>query len=120
MIDDLITLLPKFPGPANQTCCFAHIINLIAKSVIWQFDIPKAREGEAIDDAMTELRALAGDIDIEEMLTRATNDHEEDNDDDDVEGWVDERQDMSRVEVEELKADVQPVRMMLVKVGDGV
>jgi uncharacterized protein YdeI (BOF family) len=62
---------------------------------------------------MTELRALAGDINIEEMLTRATNDHEEDdvNDDDDVDikGWVDEHQDMSRVEVEELEDDVQPV-----------
>jgi hypothetical protein len=68
---------------------------------------------------MTELRALAGDIDVEEMLTRAanSNDDDEGDDDDDVEGWVDERQEMSEVEVVALEADVQPVRMMLVKVG---
>jgi hypothetical protein len=49
---------------------------------------------------MTELRALAGDIDVEEMLTRAANS----NDEDDVEGWVDERQEMSKLEVVELEA----------------
>jgi hypothetical protein len=131
MIDELEALLTEFPGPANRTRCFAHIINLIAKSVIRQFDVPKAREGETIDEAMTELRALAGDIDVEEMLARAANsnegedeEHEHEHEDEDgVEGWVDERQEMSEVEVMELDADVQPVRMMLVKVGpvnDGV
>jgi hypothetical protein len=119
MIDELIALLAEFPGPANQTRCFAHIINLIAKSVIRQFDVPKATEGKTIDEAIAELRALAGDIDIEEMLMRAANSNEDDNDDDNdsVEGWVDECQEMSKVEVVELKADVQPVRMMLVKVS---
>jgi len=87
--------------------------------VIRQFDVPKATEGETIDKAIAELRALAGDIDIEEMLTRAANSDEDDDDDDDdsVEGWVDEHQEMSKVKVVELKADVQPVRMMLVKVS---
>jgi hypothetical protein len=82
------------------------------------------REGEAIDNAMTELRTLAGNINIEEMLTRAVNDNEEDdvenNNDDDVKDWVDECQEMSKIEVEELNADVQPVQMMLVKVEVGV
>jgi hypothetical protein len=63
------------------------------KSTIWQFDVPKMREGETIDNAMTELRALAGNINIEEMLTRAVNNNEDDvenNDNDNVEGWMNE------------------------------
>jgi hypothetical protein len=55
MIDELCALLAAFPGAENQTCCFAHIINLIAKTVIQQFDIPKAREGEVVDEALKEL-----------------------------------------------------------------
>jgi len=36
MIEDLVDLLPDFPGDANRTQCFAHIVNLIAKSLLQQ------------------------------------------------------------------------------------
>ena len=52
MIDELGGLLGNFSGGGNQTHCFAHIINLIAKTVIQQFDIPKAKKGENVDLAM--------------------------------------------------------------------
>ena len=118
MIDELCALLEAFPGAENRTRCFAHIINLIAKTVIQQFDVPKAREGEIVDEALKELRALAGDIDIEELLTKASaaKDDDDEDDDDNEEGWVDERGEMSEFEAEELAVDVQPVRTMLVKV----
>jgi hypothetical protein len=124
MIDELCTLLEAFPGAENRTRCFAHIINLIAKTVIQQFDVPKAREGEIVDEALKELRALAGDIDIEELLMKASaakdeDDDDDDDDDDNEEGWVDERGEMSEFEAEELAVDVQPVRTMLVKVSLG-
>ncbi|KAF8546724.1 hypothetical protein OG21DRAFT_1383697, partial [Imleria badia] len=38
MIDSLSDLIPAFTGPKNQTCCFLHIVNLIAKSLLCQFD----------------------------------------------------------------------------------
>ena len=118
MVTELKTILDDFPGEVNRTRCFAHIINLIAKTVIQQFDIPKAREGEIVDEALKELRALAGDIDIEELLTKASTakDDDDEDDDDNEEGWVDERGEMSQFEAEELAVDVQPVRTMLVKV----
>ena len=122
MIDELTSLLTEFSGPASRTCCFAHIINLIAKTVIRQFDVPQAQEGEVIDEAMKELRALAGDLDVEELVTQAANSQSDDGDDDeddDIEGWVDERQKMSELELNELEGDVQPVRTTLVKVGPG-
>ncbi|KAF8964442.1 hypothetical protein BDZ97DRAFT_1624243, partial [Flammula alnicola] len=38
MIDHLATLLAEFPGSANQTRCFTHILNLVAKCIMRQFD----------------------------------------------------------------------------------
>ena len=92
--------------------CFAHIINLITKTVIRQFDVPQAQEGEVIDEAMRELRALAGDLNVKELVTQAANSQSDDGDDDeddDSEGWVDEHQKMSELELKELEGDVQPV-----------
>ncbi|KAK0467345.1 uncharacterized protein EV420DRAFT_1228573, partial [Desarmillaria tabescens] len=33
--------LPSFNGQASCTHCFAHIVNLVAKSLLQQFDPPK-------------------------------------------------------------------------------
>ena len=49
MIDKLSKLLKEFPGSANHTRCFNHILNLIAKSIMRQFDLPKAKVGEALE-----------------------------------------------------------------------
>ncbi|TFK61912.1 hypothetical protein BDN72DRAFT_749645, partial [Pluteus cervinus] len=38
MIEELVNLLDNFPGPANQTRCFTHVLNLVVKSMIKQFD----------------------------------------------------------------------------------
>ena len=34
MIDKLADLLDDFPGEANRTRCFTHILNLVAKNII--------------------------------------------------------------------------------------
>ena len=41
MVSELEKMLPEFPGEAARTRCFAHVVNLVAKSVIKQFDAPK-------------------------------------------------------------------------------
>jgi len=66
MIEELADLLCDFPGETNQTRCFTHILNLIAKSIIKQFDILKAHADEVLYDTAKELAALAVDLDIEE------------------------------------------------------
>ncbi|KAF9537612.1 hypothetical protein CPC08DRAFT_613930, partial [Agrocybe pediades] len=38
MIEEMSTLLDHFPGAPNQTRCFTHILNLVAKTIIKQFD----------------------------------------------------------------------------------
>ena len=70
MIEELADLLDDFPGEANRTRCFMHILNLVAKSIIKQFDVPKASADEVLDDAAKELATLAVDPDIKEKISR--------------------------------------------------
>ena len=70
MIEELADLLEAFPGAANRTRCFMHILNLVAKRIIKQFDIPKAQGDEVLDDVAKELATLAIDLDMEERLSR--------------------------------------------------
>jgi len=65
MIEELADLLDDFPGEANRTRCFTHILNLVAKSIIKQFDVLKAHANEVLDDLAKELAVLAVDLDIE-------------------------------------------------------
>jgi hypothetical protein len=115
MIDKLVDLLASFPGKANQTRCFLHIISLVAKSVIRQFDVAKGKAGEALDEAEEELHALAEGIDLKDLETQR-----EREDDDDVDGWVDERNALSVADRDALDASVHPVKLVLVKVNSRV
>ena len=51
MIEHLTILINTFPGATNQTQCFAHILNLVAKSILCQFEAPKVKGIKAMDDA---------------------------------------------------------------------
>jgi len=118
MIAELAELLDNFPGPANQTRCFTHFINLVVKSIIRQFDLPTAKgpADKYLNEATKELLALAGNIDYEEDALAGA--YEEDSvEDDNIEGWVDERATMSKEEVDELDESVAPVRLLLTKVN---
>jgi hypothetical protein len=122
MVEELANLLDDFPGPANQTRCFLHILNLVVKSIIRQFDLPKSKktsddedeDNATLDAATAELLKLAADIELEEQITVSTGDDEVADDDD--EGWVDEHKEMTEDELKELAASVQPVRLLLTKV----
>jgi hypothetical protein len=115
MIKEIANLLDDFPGPANQTRCFAHVLNLVVKSIIKQFDLPKSKGDASLDDAAKELLALAGNIELEEDEW-AMEEDSEDAEDDNVEGWVDERTLMTDEELDELDESVEPVRLLLTKV----
>jgi len=116
MIDELSKLLDDFPGAANCTWCFTHILNLVAKSILKQFDLPKAEADDALDAAAQALADLAGDIEVEEELMG--NDLvEDDEDDDNSEGLADIRGEMSAEEVVELDESLRPVQLVLVKVN---
>jgi hypothetical protein len=115
MIDALAELVVAFPGAANRTRCFTHILNLVVKVILRQFDVPKAKADEALDVASQVLVDLAGDIEMEEAVMDERDDDEDD--DDREEGWVDPRDGMSQEDRDELDLMVRPVRLVLVKVS---
>ena len=122
MIRHLEVLIDEFRGRKSQTWCFAHILNLIAKSILRQFDILRAQVNN--DHATVALIELAGNIEFEEeeMDEYGDNDNDNDNSDDQEEvmentdDWVNEREAMTMEQLAELDKSVQPVRWMLVKV----
>jgi hypothetical protein len=111
MIDELASELVEFPGAANRTRCFTHILNLVVKSVMRQFDVPSRKNNRVTDERTHDLMKLAGDIESEELMTQIEQDDVEDPDDgphpDNDEGWIDERDDMTDEEVEDLEDNVQ-------------
>ena len=118
MVCQLERLIYEFKGQESQTRCFTHILNLIAKSIIRQFDTPKAQYGGRIlDEATMALMELAGDIECEEQVMAERGDHREDDEEDEnTEDWVDERDTMSEEQLGALDGTARPVRLMLVKV----
>jgi len=118
MIDTLAELVVAFPGAANRTRCFTHILNLVVKVMLRQFDVPKAKAGEALDAASQALADLAGDIEMEEAAMDQGGDDEDT--DDREEGWVDPLYGMSQEEQEKLDVSVRPMRLMLVKVSSNL
>lgn len=120
MIVRMSDLLISFPGDANRARCFNHVIALIAKSSIRQFDVPKGGADAALDEAERELRELAEGLDIEEEQTkgeREGQDDEQDEEGEDPDGWVDEVAGLSVADREALEENIRPVRLVLVKVG---
>jgi hypothetical protein len=116
MIRQLEGLIDEFKGPESQTRCFTHILNLIAKSIIQQFDVPRAQANKVFDEATTALIELAGNIDIEEQEMAKSDDDGDDEDAKNTEDWVDERSTMNMEQLTALDKSAQPVRLMLVKV----
>ena len=120
MIEELADLLNSFPGAANQTRCFTHVLNLVAKSIIKQFDVPKAQADRTLDEAAEALATLAVDLDMEEAISWTIQDNEPDyseRGDDNIEGWVDLRDELSEEDKKVLDESLRPICLMLVKVS---
>ena len=119
MIDNLDDSLTGFLS-LNRTRCFAHILNLVAKALLKQFDL----KTEPATDLNVDERLLlenATDIETEELtMPQEPNDDEEDTidvdiDDDDA-GWVGEIEALTPEERIDLDESIWPVKRTLVKV----
>jgi len=112
MINHLATLLAAFPGSANRTRCFTHILNLVAKCIMKQFDAPKKIKR---DD---EVPADDEDEDVELVLDELEGELEDKDIDKDGDNWeFDMRIELTEEEIDELEDTVKPVRHVLTKVN---
>jgi len=71
MIEELAIQLNDFLGSASQVWCFTHILNLVVKSIMCQFDISDKKMGDIADEATQKLHRLAGNIEHEELLSQS-------------------------------------------------
>jgi hypothetical protein len=119
MVEKLQKRLIEFPGQSNRARCFTHILNLVVKSILHQFDVASTKpKSNVVDERAEELKRLAGDIDTEALEEEAGEDYLEEPDEiDNDDGWVDERDEMTGEDVDELEDAVQPVRFLLTKVS---
>jgi hypothetical protein len=104
MIEELANLLDNFPGTANQTCCFTHILNLVVKSILAQFELPKGKSKIA-----DEILKLAEGLELEDEISAKESEEGDEDDDDNLEGWIDKREELSECQLEELEARVEPI-----------
>ncbi|GBE84423.1 hypothetical protein SCP_0604020 [Sparassis crispa] len=111
MIDELAKLIESFQGQANHARCFNHIMNLMAKTFLCQFDVPKGKTKDALDDAE---RAL---IELAKGLNMGEEDGHEENAPNNINGWKDECLGLTSEECKVLDMSIQPVKLILVKPG---
>lgn len=118
MISELQDCLADFPGESNQTRCFNHTLALVGVRIVRQFDAPTGGAGINMDEAEQELRQLAEGIDEEEVITQREHETDEgDGEEDNVDGWIEQWNELSGTDREDLDASLRPVRMLLVKVS---
>ncbi len=123
MTDALADALPEFQGTFARTRCFLHILNIVAKAILKQFDVKDVPDAEAlVDDDVRQLAELAQELESEEATTRGEMREAEGEDivpdDQDDASWVDEVETMTDDEQEEYERSIRPVKMVLVKVSD--
>jgi hypothetical protein len=122
MIRYLGDALDEFPGAANQTRCFVHTVNLIAKSILKPFDTRKTKDlsefsnvVQALADSGDDTMASMGDSHGPEEDTERESDSIEDSEETDGGDESDDEEDEEEEE-EEFDASLGPIRSMLLKV----
>jgi hypothetical protein len=129
MIDHMATIIADFPGKTNRVRCLAHIVNLVVKIILRQFDVSakKNKEKPTADDNASgeELDSISEDD--EEELVRVLDKEEKEmdegdgtDDDEDDETLV---RDVQMIEdamedmIKEVSKAAKPVRQVLYKVS---
>ncbi|PPQ84663.1 hypothetical protein CVT26_004180 [Gymnopilus dilepis] len=104
----------------NRTRCFLHVLNLVAKALLRQFELPEKKDFDLTDEerkVLGDIAELADGIQAEEDATRKEQEADIDGDDldpEDLEEWLDEIK-LTPEEEEELRLKVVPITRMLVK-----
>ena len=116
MIDSLHDALPEFPAGSSRVRCFLHVINLVAKTLLSQFETSK---DNVVEVAATELGDELEDLaeDVEEDCLHL-DDEDDKAEDDNLEGWVEEVDRLSQLDQKTLEKDIRPIHIVLFKVSD--
>lgn len=119
MVEELVDLLPGFLGDWNRVRCFAHVLNLVAKSLIKHFDVRDKRDAAQVEGDERELLELVREMESEELLTQQERvaDEDEDDNDDDRDDEVDAMGELTVDQRVQFEHDVLPVKLTMAKVS---
>ena len=131
MIDSLATIMSDFAGEANRARCLAHIVNLVVKVILRQFDVPKKKEKKDLPPNDSNVPNLASGNDDEpeedfEELARVLDkeekemdeaDEADDEESDKLARDVDKIEEAMEEEIRGVVKMAKPVRQVLYKVG---
>ncbi|KAF8718330.1 hypothetical protein AX14_011894 [Amanita brunnescens Koide BX004] len=93
LIERLSEVVPSFGGQGARICCFAHVVNLVVKSILSQFDAPgedlETEDNGDLQESLIDLAKLADGL-IDNMEFELEEVPPEERDADNNDGWVDE------------------------------
>ena len=133
MVEHLVELLPEFDSQRSRVRCFLHVLSLVVKALIREFDVRPNPEADEKDNEERELLALANDLQVFEMEHQRKRDvrtwgklQEEDDEDaeedeaeaDDGSDDLDPLKDMTEAERKQFEKDVRPVKLAIMKVSN--
>jgi hypothetical protein len=125
MIESMATIMSNFGSEANRVRCLAHIVNLVVKIILRQFDVSTRKEKEH-DSAETRDDAEELKLEDDDELVRVLDKEEKEMDEGDVtddEDYETLARDVEMIEevmeeeIKEASMLVKPVRQVLFKVG---
>ena len=123
MIDEMEEMISSFRGSRARSRCFCHIINLVAKMVLRQFEPPKRKSKAGThreeEDDDEDLDLTDWEKELEEMMDDLDFDDEDEDAPgaDNIDGIYDIRDEMSAEERATMELEIRPVKKMLLKVS---
>ncbi|KAJ6609637.1 hypothetical protein B0H10DRAFT_1813386, partial [Mycena sp. CBHHK59/15] len=118
MVHSLQARLPAFDAAKDRTRCFAHIISLVAKSLLKMFDPPKKASADADTDQDGDRgdEDPSGGIDLDELLAEPNDMELTEDEHDDEDDIFDEVVHMLEAERNLFLEQTKEIRSALVKV----
>ncbi|TFY69264.1 hypothetical protein EVJ58_g529 [Rhodofomes roseus] len=120
MIEEMEAMILSFRGGRARSRCFCHIINLVAKMVLRQFEPPKRKKKKDTDaylDADDDPDLTDWDKELKDLMEDLDFDDEDEDvpGADSLDGFYDVRDDLDAANRVSMEAEVKPVKMMLLK-----
>jgi len=114
MMTQLAEMVLYFTRQLACSQCFLHITNLVAKSLIRQFDT--AVNGQETGESSREVDSITDETMIKGGGTDSAIEIDDDAIDDEESDWIDELAELDPEELAHLEQSIRPIRQMLSKV----